>query len=253
MRGGASMIFSTETQHWLMWAIFIVTYIGIALGEFPRLVLDRTGIAVLGGIAMLVVNGVTIDEAARHVDFETLLLLFGLMIFSAQLRVAGFYVMTGQFLTRLTDRPKVLLAGLIITSAALSALLANDIVCLAFTPLLCAALLSAGRDPIPYLIALATSSNIGSAATIVGNPQNMYIGSVANLPFGHFTMVMFLPVLAARSEAGGSTGIAYRPHASVPQRWRRRGRPHRARIGDRGRSKRSRSSTTTAPPAPAGT
>lgn len=183
-------------MHTLMWLVFGVTYVGIALGRFPRLVLDRTGIALLGGIAMLVVHGISVRDAARHIDYETILLLFGLMIFSAQLRVAGFYVWTGRFLTRLTDRPKRLLAGLIGVSALLSALLANDIVCLAFTPLLCQALLDARKDPIPYLLALATSSNIGSAATIIGNPQNMYIGSVAGLPFGHFLLVM-LPVVLA--------------------------------------------------------
>lgn len=181
----------------LMWLVFGVTYVGIALGRFPRLVLDRTGIALLGAIAMLVIHGISVREAALHIDYETMLLLFGLMIFSAQLRVAGFYVWTGRFLTKLTDRPKRLLAGLIGVSALLSALLANDIVCLAFTPLLCQALLDAKKDPIPYLLALATSSNIGSAATIIGNPQNMYIGSVAGLPFGHFLLVMTPVVLVA--------------------------------------------------------
>src|ERR1043166_1675995 len=154
-----------------MWITFGITYIGIALGRFPRLVLDRTGIALLGAIAMLVFHGISVRDAAGHIsdNSETLLLLFGLMIFSAQLRVAGFYVWAGERLTRLVDRPKRLLAGLIAVSAILSALLANDIVCLAFTPLLCEALLAARRNPIPFLLALATSSNIGSAATIIGN------------------------------------------------------------------------------------
>lgn len=179
----------------MMWAIFGLTYAGIALGGFPYLVLDRTGIALLGAIAMLLVRGLSIQQAAAHVDYETILLLFGLMIFSAQLRVAGFYALTGRFFTRLTDRPRFLLAGLIVTSAFLSALLANDIVCLAFTPLLCTALIAARRNPIPYLLALATSSNLGSAATIIGNPQNMYIGTVARLPFGHFALTMLPPVI----------------------------------------------------------
>lgn len=182
----------------LMWAIFVITYLGIAVGGFPSLVLDRTGIALLGAIAMLVVHGITIQQAAAHISYETILLLFGLMIFSAQLRVAGFYSRAGRFLTRLTDRPRRLLAGLIAISALLSALLANDIVCLAFTPLLCQVLLAARKNPIPYLLALATSSNIGSAATIIGNPQNMHIGAVAmngQLSFGHFTLVMLPPVL----------------------------------------------------------
>jgi Na+/H+ antiporter NhaD/arsenite permease-like protein len=191
----AAMSLSPHTQQVLMWLIFAVTYIGIALGRFPKLVLDRTGIALLGAIAMLLVNALSIEQAAAHVDYPTMLLLFGLMIFSAQLRVAGFYVTVGGFLTKLTDRPRLLLAGVIATSAVLSALLANDIVCLAFTPLLCSALIPARKDPIPYLLALATSSNIGSAATLIGNPQNMYIGTVAGLPFAHFAGVMLPPVL----------------------------------------------------------
>lgn len=190
-------VVSASWQPALMWAIFSLTYLGIALGGFPYLVLDRTGIALLGAIGMLLVRGLSIQQAAAHVDYETILLLFGLMIFSAQLRVAGFYARAGQFLTRLTDRPRILLAGLIVTSAVLSALLANDIVCLAFTPLLCTALIAARRNPIPYLLALATSSNIGSAATIIGNPQNMFIGTVARLPFGHFTLIMLLPVIVS--------------------------------------------------------
>jgi Na+/H+ antiporter NhaD/arsenite permease-like protein len=189
------MAFLAAYQPELMWSIFALTYVGIAIGGFPKLVLDRTGIALLGAIGMLVVHGVSIRQAAEHVSYETILLLFGLMIFSAQLRVAGFYDIAGKKLTGLVDRPRLLLAGLIGLSALLSALLANDIVCLAFTPLLCEALLAARKNPVPYLIALATSSNIGSAATIIGNPQNMHIGAVAGLSFGHFAMVMLVPVL----------------------------------------------------------
>lgn len=178
-----------------MWAVFGLTYVGMALGRFPWIVIDRAGIALLGGIGMLVIGGVTFPQAIAHIDFETLALLFGLMIFSAQLQSAGFYDAIGRRLIAHADRPKMLLAGVIGVSAAVSALLANDIVCLAFTPLLCSALLAAKRDPIPYLIALATGSNIGSAATIIGNPQNMYIGTVARLPFAHFTILMIPAVM----------------------------------------------------------
>jgi Na+/H+ antiporter NhaD/arsenite permease-like protein len=184
---------SGSAHHLLFWLIFAITYLGIALGRLPRLVLDRTGIALVGAIAMLLAGGLSIEQAAGYVDYETLLLLFGLMIFSAQLRVAGFYSRMGGLLIRLTSRPKVLLGAVITMSAVLSALLANDIVCLAFTPLLCEATIKARRNPIPYLLALAMASNVGSAATIIGNPQNMYIGTVAGLPFGHYTLLM-LPV-----------------------------------------------------------
>ena len=184
---------SNFNHNLLMWLIFAITYIGIALGRFPRLVLDRTGVALVGAIAMLLAGALSIKQAADYVDYETLLLLFGLMIFSAQLRVAGFYNRMGGMLVRLIDRPRLLLAGVIAMAAVLSALLANDIVCLALAPLLCESLLKARRDPIPYLLGLAMASNIGSATTIIGNPQNMYIGTVARLPFGHFTLMM-LPV-----------------------------------------------------------
>ncbi|HZL37402.1 MAG TPA: anion transporter [Tepidisphaeraceae bacterium] len=186
---------SVHVRDGLMWAIFAVTYLGMALGRMPWLVIDRTGIALLGGIAMLVVGGVTFPQAIAHIDFETLALLFGLMVFSGQLRAAGFYDVVGRRLTAHAQHPKRLLAGVIGVSAVVSALLANDIVCLAFTPLICTSLLKARRDPIPYLVALATASNIGSAATVIGNPQNMYIGTVARLPFGHFTALMTPPVL----------------------------------------------------------
>jgi Na+/H+ antiporter NhaD/arsenite permease-like protein len=179
-----------------MWTIFALSYIGIALGGLPGLVLDRSGVAVLGAVAMLVVGGISIGEAAHSIDKPTILLLFGLMLFAAQLRAAGFPVVVDRFLERFFNRPKLLLAGVIAVSAIVSALLANDIVCLAFTPLLCQSLLQAKKDPVPYLLALAMASNIGSAATIIGNPQNMYIGSVASLHFGRFAVIMIPPVIA---------------------------------------------------------
>jgi Na+/H+ antiporter NhaD/arsenite permease-like protein len=179
--------------HALIWIIFALVYLGMALGRWPMVSLDRTGIALLGAIAMISVGGISLADAARSINYQTILLLFGLMLFSAQLHAAGFYSTVGDFLTHLTARPKYLLAGLVVASAFLSALLANDIICLAFTPMLCAALLSAKRNPIPYLVALAASSNIGSAATIIGNPQNMYIGVVGQLPFAQFSLVM-LPI-----------------------------------------------------------
>ncbi|HWB55053.1 MAG TPA: SLC13 family permease [Tepidisphaeraceae bacterium] len=185
---------NSSLLHGLMWAVFVFTYVGIALGEYPRLVLDRTGIALLGGVFMLMIGALDIHQAARSIDIPTILLLFGLMIFSAQLRTAGFYDAVGRRLVYLSARPKTLLACLILVAALLSALLANDIVCLAFTPLLCAALLRAKRNPIPYLLALATGSNIGSAATLIGNPQNMYIGSAGHLDFSHFLLIMLVPV-----------------------------------------------------------
>ncbi|HEY1684459.1 MAG TPA: anion transporter [Tepidisphaeraceae bacterium] len=197
-------------QHDLTWAVFAFTYVGLALGKYPWLPLDRTGIAVVGGVGMLLVGALDVHQAAHSIDAITMLLLFGLMVFSAQLHEACFYDAVGEKLTHLAKKPKTLLACLIGVSALLSAVLANDIVCLAFTPLLCAALLRGGRDPIPYLLALATGSNIGSAATLIGNPQNMYIGSTSDLLFGAYLIKMILPVLVGLGTCYLIIALVYR-------------------------------------------
>ncbi|MBN1849690.1 MAG: anion transporter [Deltaproteobacteria bacterium] len=167
--------------------IFILTYLGVAVGRIPALTLDRTGIALLGAIAMVVFDAISVPEAVAAVDFPTILLLYALMMISAQLRLGGFYTWIVLRITILLGRPRLFLAAMMLTSAVLSAVLANDIICLAFTPVLCVALVRAALNPIPFLIGLAVSSNIGSAATIIGNPQNMLIGQLGNLHFGAFS------------------------------------------------------------------
>lgn len=175
-------------NHWVVLAIFSVTYVGIAIGGLPGLALDRTGTALVGAIALVLASGLTITDAAAAVDIPTILLLYALMVVSAQFRVGGFYTRVALRVVRFAERPKVLLAALILASAGLSALLANDIVCLAFTPVLCVALMRARLNPVPFLLALACASNVGSAATIIGNPQNMLIGQVGRLDFAAFLL-----------------------------------------------------------------
>lgn len=181
---------SGMANHHLTLFIFAATYVGIALGRVPGLLIDRTGIALVGAIVLVSIGALTVEQATASIDFPTILLLFGLMILSAQLRVAGFYRLVAGYVLRVAHQPFVLLCGIVVASAVLSSLFANDIVCLAFTPVLCEAVRAAGGNPVPYLIALATSSNIGSVATLIGNPQNMFIGQVAALDFGHYAMVM---------------------------------------------------------------
>lgn len=177
--------------------IFLLTYLAVALGEIPGLALDRTGIALLGAIAMVAFGMLTTEEAARAVDFKTILLLFGLMVLSTQFRLGGFYTRTAFRLTQWMDRPRYFLFALMLASAALSALLANDIVCLASTPVLTVSLIRRSMNPVPFLLGLAISSNIGSAATIIGNPQNMLIGQTGQLHFGSFLLWCVPPSLAA--------------------------------------------------------
>ncbi len=181
--------------------IFIVTYGGVALGTLPGLALDRTGIALLGAIAMVTIGTLSTQQAVGAIDTSTILLLYALMVISAQLRLSGFYTRLALTITRFTDKPARFLAVMMGTCALLSALLANDIVCLAFTPVVCLSLLEVRINPIPFLIGLAVSSNIGSAATIIGNPQNMLLGQVGNLHFGSFLLFCLVPTLVSLGAA----------------------------------------------------
>ncbi len=203
-----------------MWAIaiFTLTYLGVALGRIPFLRLDRTGIALLGAIAMVVGGSVPLDQAVASIDFPTILLLYALMIVSAQLRLGGFYTRVARRIATLCVHPRTFLLICMAVSAVLSALLANDIVCLAFTPVLAYALLGAGMNPLPFLIGLAVASNIGSAATIIGNPQNMLIGQLGHLSFGAFLAWCTPPALAAFAGAYAIIVWIYRGRwaASLP-------------------------------------
>jgi Na+/H+ antiporter NhaD/arsenite permease-like protein len=177
--------------------IFCLAYFGIALGKIPGLVIDRTGVALLGAIAMVVFGVVTPEGAVKSIDLPTILLLYSLMIISAQLRLGGFYTWIAQKIVRFYTHPRLFLLITMILSALLSAILANDIVCFAFTPVLALSLIEAGLNPLPFLMGLAVSSNIGSAATIIGNPQNMLIGQTGHLDFAKFFFWCSPPSLLA--------------------------------------------------------
>ncbi len=177
--------------------IFFITYTGIALGSIPGLAIDRTGIAVLGAIAMLTTGTLTEIEALKAIDAPTILLLYSLMVLSAQFTLGGFYTRVALSIVRFVTRPEVFLFALIFSSALLSAVVANDIVCLAFTPVICVAAVRASLNPIPFVLALSCASNIGSAATIMGNPQNMLIGQVGGLQFGKFVLWCLPPSIVS--------------------------------------------------------
>ena len=134
--------------------IFAFVYLGMILGEVPGLRLDRTGVALLGAIALVATGRMTIDSAWNAVDVSTIALLLGLMVVSAQFRLGGFYTMVTRRLGAGEQSPQRLLALVILTSGGLSAILANDIVCLAMAPVLVeVCTIGAGRKPaddVPY-------------------------------------------------------------------------------------------------------
>ncbi len=144
---------------------------------------------------MVTASVMTTHQAILSIHTSTILLLYALMVISAQLRLSGFYTQLAVSITRFAKNPRKFLFIIMLTSAVLSAVLANDIVCLAFTPIICFSLLEARINPIPFLIGLAVSSNIGSAATIIGNPQNMLLGQVGKLHFGNFILFCIVPVI----------------------------------------------------------
>jgi len=179
----------------LVIAVFALVYLGMLLGGLPRTALDRTGVALIGAVALIAGGVLSAAEAWRAVDVATIALLFGLMIVSAQLRVAGFYAALTRRITGAAVTPELLLGVLIATAGGLSAVLANDVVCLAMAPIVVEGCVGRRLDPRPFLLAVAAASNVGSAATLIGNPQNMLIGEVLDLSFAGYLADAAVPAL----------------------------------------------------------
>jgi Na+/H+ antiporter NhaD/arsenite permease-like protein len=174
--------------------VFAAVYLGMIAGALPWLQLDRTGIALLGAIAIVGLGALTPEQAALSIHLPTLLLLFAFMVVSAQLRLGGFYTWVTRRVAQLPLTPPALLAVLIAIMAVLSAIFSNDIVCLAAAPVLARICFHRGLDPLPFLLALACAANVGSAATLIGNPQNMLIGAALALDFTAYAGIA-LPVV----------------------------------------------------------
>jgi len=167
--------------------IFAVSYLVFALGKLPGMKIDRPGMAIIGAVLMVAFGIVRADQALRFIDFGTLVLLFSMMVVVGCLHLAGFFDwITGQIVARL--KPGHLLPTVIFITGVLSAFFVNDIICLVMVPFALAATRRMGLKPLPYLLAVATASNIGSVATITGNPQNMLIGSFSGLSYRYFLM-----------------------------------------------------------------
>lgn len=178
-----------------MLVVFTTVYTGMILGELPRLAIDRTGVALLGAIALLAGGAMTLAQAGGSVDVPTLALLFGLMVVSAQLRLGGFYARVAGALAAADVSPPALLALLVAVTGLLSAVFTNDVVCLAMAPIWIDACARRRLDPVPFLLALACAANVGSAATLIGNPQNILIGQTLALSFNGYLGYAASPTL----------------------------------------------------------
>lgn len=175
--------------------VFAATYFVIALGEAPGLRLDRAGAALLGASLMVGLGVLPLDEAYRAIDFDTITLLLGMMIVVANLRLSGFFRLASNFVVARAKTPLALLAAIVLVTGAFSAFLVNDAICLVMTPLTLELTRRLKRDPLPYLLAVPMASNVGSVATITGNPQNMIIGGLSHIPYGAFAAALW-PVAA---------------------------------------------------------
>jgi Na+/H+ antiporter NhaD/arsenite permease-like protein len=171
-------------------AILVMTYAGVAIGRIPGLRLDRAGIALLGAAAMIAVGALSLDDAYKVIDWNTLTLLIGMMIVVAHLKVSGAFRAAGALAMKHAHAPFVLLTTVTLMSGVLSAFLVNDAICLVMAPIVVQITRALKRNPAPYLVATATASNCGSVGTITGNPQNMVIGAISGVSYPAFSAAL---------------------------------------------------------------
>jgi Na+/H+ antiporter NhaD/arsenite permease-like protein len=213
------VIHATQSVRWISWAdektiaaiaIFVATYFVVAIGKLPGYQLDRAGAALVGASLMVGLGVVSLEEAYRAIDFDAITLLLGMMIVVANLRLSGFFRLVSNWMVARARHPLVLLVAIVAMAGALSAFLVNDTICLVMTPLVLDLVRRLKRDPIPYLLAIPTASNIGSAATITGNPQNMIIASFSNISYGKFAAALWPVAVAGVVLTAVLIAVAYR-------------------------------------------
>jgi Na+/H+ antiporter NhaD/arsenite permease-like protein len=168
--------------------VFAGAYVGLSLGRLPPFRIDRTGVAIVGATAMVATGAVSWSDAVAAVDANTLALLFGMMIVAAYLRLSGFFRLVMTWALRWARTPLATLAAVVVSAGVLSALFVNDVICLVMAPLVIDLTRRLRLPPVPYLIALATAANVGSVATLTGNPQNMLVGSFSGISYRLFVL-----------------------------------------------------------------
>ena len=199
------------TTHQLITLLFaVIVVVGVALGRYPVLRMNRATIALVGATGMVLIGAMTLDEAYAAVDMNTIVLLFGMMILNANLRMAGFFYLVSEKVIQFAGSPRMLLWLVILSSGVLSALFLNDTIVLMLTPLIVEVTVALRRNPIPYLVGLATAANIGSVATITGNPQNMLIGIASGIPYLAFSAALAPVAVAGMLIAGLVLQLVYR-------------------------------------------
>ncbi|MGE4480924.1 anion transporter [Acidocella sp.] len=190
--------------------IFVASYLALAAGKIPGLRIDRAGVA-LAGAGLMVASGVLpLAAAYKAIDLDTITLLLGMMIIVANLRLSGFFAVMTAWAARHARTPLILLCAVTAISGIFSAFLVNDAICLMLAPLVLEMTSRMGRKPTPYLLALAMASNVGSTATITGNPQNIMIGGVSHLSYAAFAEALGPVALAGLAVTAGLIALLHR-------------------------------------------
>ncbi len=191
-------------------AVFLLVYLAMGLGHLPGFKVDRTGAAIVGAMILMASGRIAPAAAWQAIDYRTVGMLFGLMVVSAAFVVSGFYAWAAERVGSLEVTPPALLAILIGVAGGLSALLTNDVVVVAMTPLLVSITLSRGLNPVPFLLAFCFAANTGSAGTIIGSPQNMIAAQGLGISFNGFLRVAALPALLSLPIVWGVIALIYR-------------------------------------------
>jgi Na+/H+ antiporter NhaD/arsenite permease-like protein len=186
----ASPKLDEDTRKGAALVVFVASYLALAIGKIPGLSIDRAGVALVGA-GLTVASGVlSLEDAYKAIDLDTITLLLGMMIVVASLRLSGFFAVATTWVVEHARTPMILLCAVTATSGIFSAFLVNDAICLVLAPLVLDLTLRMGRKPAPYLLAVAMASNVGSTATITGNPQNIMIGSFSQIPYATFAFAL---------------------------------------------------------------
>ncbi|HTP34015.1 MAG TPA: anion transporter [Candidatus Acidoferrales bacterium] len=190
--------------------IFAATYLVMAIGRLPGFRVDRTGAAIIGASLMIGTRVLTVEEAYAAINYDTIVLLFGMMIVVANLRLSGFFTVVSAWVVEHAHRPILLLGGIVAVAGVFSAFFVNDTMCLVLTPLVLEITKRLGRRPVPYLLAVAMGSNVGSVATVTGNPQNMMIASFSHIGYRAFAAALTPVAVAGLVLTVGVIVVIYR-------------------------------------------
>ena len=191
-------------------AVFLLVYVAMGVGQVPGFKVDRTGAAIVGALVLMAAGRITPQAAWDAIDYRTVGLLFGLMVVSAAFVVSGFYAWAAHRVATLDVSPPTLLAILVAIAGLLSAVLTNDVVVVAMTPLLVAITLSRGLNPVPFLLGFCFAANAGSAGTIIGSPQNIIAAQGLGISFNGFLRIAALPALASLPIVWAIVAFLYR-------------------------------------------